>query len=127
MHDNRTWIEKLMNIEFNPEKLVENGATKVIYEVYPLSREEKYQRDRLAGRKIRDYDMKRISSIPDKLVNPITSQIFQSPFRKNASMFDFVNIFTEDAKKLVPKKRLEKEESAGKLANWIYENRRKFN
>ena len=127
MHHYRTWIEKLMDIEFNPEKLVENGAIKAIYEVYPLSREEKFQRDRLVGRKIREYDIKRISSLPDRLKNPITNQIFHSPFRNNATMFDFVNIFTEEANNLVPRKRLEKEEIAGKLANWIYENRKKFN
>ena len=41
-------------------------------------------------------------------------------------MFDFINIFTEYAKELSHSKKIETEEKAG-LADWIANNKRKFN
>ena len=53
-------------------------------------------------------------------------RIFDSQWRDNASMFDFINIFTEYAKDLKPIKKIETEEKAGALADWIAKNKRKF-
>ena len=52
--------------------------------------------------------------------------VFLVYMRDNASMFDFINIFTEYAKDLKPIKKIETEEKAGALADWIAKNKRKF-
>jgi len=41
-------------------------------------------------------------------------------------MFDFINVFTEKAKELSPAEKIETEEKAGVLADWIANNKRKF-
>jgi len=41
-------------------------------------------------------------------------------------MFDFINIFTEYAKELSPAQKIESQEKAGILADWIAKNKRKF-
>ena len=46
--------------------------------------------------------------------------------RDNASMYDFVNLFTEDAKGLPDGRKIDVETKAGSLASWIAENKRKF-
>ena len=52
-------------------------------------------------------------------------RVFDAQWRDNASMFDFINIFTEYAKDLKPIKKIETEEKAGALADWIAKNKRK--
>ncbi len=68
-----------------------------------------------------------INLVPDFLGGEYSQKVFSSGFRNNASMFDFINIFTEAAKEMTPAKKLETEEKAGILANWIAKNKRKFN
>ena len=52
--------------------------------------------------------------------------VFTSHWRDNASMYDFINVFTEHAKSLDPADRLHVEEKAGDLADWIVKNKRRF-
>ena len=66
------------------------------------------------------------SYIPDVFGGEFSKQVFDSEWRDNASMFDFINIFTEYAKELNPAKKIEAEEKAGILADWISKNKRKF-
>lgn len=44
----------------------------------------------------------------------------------NATMFDFVNIFTEKAKELDVSQRVQAEERAGSLADRVAKSKRKF-
>jgi hypothetical protein len=53
-------------------------------------------------------------------------RVFRSRLRDNASMYDFVNIFTEYAKGLPNGQKIDVETKAGALASWIAENKRKF-
>ena len=55
-----------------------------------------------------------------------SSKVFNSPFRDKATMFDFVNVFTEYAKTQKPSRKLEIEERAGTLAAYIAGNARKL-
>jgi hypothetical protein len=68
-----------------------------------------------------------INLVPDFLGGKYSQQVFTSSYRDDASMFDFINIFTEAAQEMSPAKKLETEEKAGILANWIAKNKRKFN
>ncbi len=54
------------------------------------------------------------------------ARVFNSPYRDKATMFDFINIFTEYARDQPIGKRLEMEERAGVLADRIVKNKRKF-
>lgn len=120
------FIEKLMGIPYSPETLVSNGGAKEVYKVLGLSRDEKAQRKKLVGKRINEYDIRIIRAYPERFGGKITKDVFMSRYRDNQSMFDFVNIFTEFAKTQPPRKRLATEEEAGKLANWIMANKRKF-
>ena len=119
-------IDELMGIPFDPEKLVESGGAKHVYNVIGLYRSEREERDALRGMKVREFDMKIITRYPNRLGGEISKRVFSSGYRDNQSMFDFINVFTEFAKEQPPRKRLEIEEKAGKLTNWILENKKKF-
>lgn len=60
-----------------------------------------------------------IGLIPEIFGREHSQKVFNSHWRDNASMFDFVNIFTEYAKDLSHSKKIESEEKAGILADWI--------
>ncbi len=120
------FIDDLMEIPYSIERLVDTGGAKEVYKVLGLYKGEKAERKKLAGKKIRDFDIDKIREYPKRFGGTLTNKVFNSTWRDNQSMFDFVNIFTEFAKTQTPRKRLATEEEAGKLANWIMENKRKF-
>ncbi|MFX0194680.1 MAG: DUF932 domain-containing protein [Candidatus Hodarchaeota archaeon] len=120
------FIEKLMEIPYSPEALVAAGGAKEVYKVLALYQSERAERQRLTGKKIRQFDIEKIRQYPERFGGNLTQRVFNSPYRDNQSMFDFVNVFTEFAKTQPPRKRLETEEKAGNLANWLMENKRKF-
>ncbi|WP_461534714.1 hypothetical protein [Spongorhabdus nitratireducens] len=53
-------------------------------------------------------------------------KVIHSFWRDNASMFDIINIFTEIANSLPYREMLETQENAGRLADFIDKNRKKF-
>ena len=67
-----------------------------------------------------------IAALPICLGGEEAVRVFRSPMRDNASMYDFVNIFTEHAKGLPDGQKIDVETKAGSLASWIAENKRKF-
>lgn len=67
-----------------------------------------------------------IENIPRFIGDSESLGVFQSFCRENASMWDFINLFTARAKTLPLAEKLRTEERAGKLADWIANNRRKF-
>ena len=117
-------IEKLMDIPFNPEKLVRNKGAQLVYEIIGLSKSERIYRSKLVGNKKTQFDIDTIADYLRRYAVGYSRTLFQ--WRRNYSMFDFINIFTEYAKDQPLKRQLAIEESAGRLANWIYENRKKF-
>lgn len=67
-----------------------------------------------------------IEQIPRCLGGQEALKVFDSPWRDSATMYDFINVFTEYAKSLDAARRLQTEEKAGNLANWIASNKRDF-
>jgi hypothetical protein len=73
------------------------------------------------------HDKDLISKIPDFYGGENSAQVFKSHWREQATMFDFLNVFTEYAKKQTISKKLQIEERTGALADYIYKNAKKFN
>lgn len=73
------------------------------------------------------HDTEIIKRIPGFYGGEDSSQIFNSTWRNNATMFDFLNVFTEHAKSESIKDKLEIEEKTGALADYIHKNAKKFN
>ena len=69
---------------------------------------------------------KMLDAVPKQLAVGHSASVFGSSWRDNASMFDFVNVFTEKAKELPIPRRIESEERAGALADCIAKNKSKF-
>jgi hypothetical protein len=127
-------IEDLGNLEFNPELLATNGRSAMIFDILhgskkrivedyniPNTPKEGHRKENSIRR-----EAKIIGYIPDAFAGEHSGQVFKSGWRDNASMFDFLNIFTEIAKDLTPSKKIQAEEKAGVLADWIAKNKRKF-
>jgi hypothetical protein len=128
-------IEYLGAIEFNSELLAQMNRSEMIFDIIQGSKGqivEKYKipdtlrtGNKEENRILREAEI--ISHIPELFGGEHSRSVFSSHWRDNASMFDFINIFTEHAKELVPSMKIESEEKAGILADWIAKNKRKFN
>jgi len=127
-------IEQLSAIEFNPTLLAKANRSEMIFDIIQGSKGQildEFKISNTAGQGNKEEnkiqrEAKIISHIPDVFGGEYSQQVFTSKWRDNASMFDFINIFTEHAKKLSPSKKIESEEKAGILADWIAKNKRKF-
>lgn len=128
-------IECLGALEFDPELLARKGRSEMIFDIIPGSKKEivdscKIPNTPRDGNKRQNKILREaaiIQNIPNFFGGELSRQVFESHWRDNASMFDFINIFTEHAKEFHPAKKIETEEKAGILANWIAKNKRKFN
>ena len=67
-----------------------------------------------------------IAALPYCLCGKEALAVFNSAYRDDALMYDFINIFTEHAKTLPTRQKIEVETNAGTLAAWISKNKRKF-
>ena len=129
-----TAVKSLMAITFDPESLARTKLTRKVFDVIPGSRSKIMQDHRIAKRqKTRMTQPEQIAHeaiiidhIPKTYPGKYASRVFNSPYRTNATMFDFINIFTEYAKDQPIHQRLEIEERAGVLADQIVKNKRKF-
>ena len=72
------------------------------------------------------HDAALLGYIPDQYGGTHAKAMFQSPYRRNASLFDFLNVLTEYAKTRPPTPRLEIQTKTGALAKYIADNKRKF-
>ena len=129
-----TAVKSLMAIAFDPESLARTKMTQKVFDIIPGSRARIMQDHRIAKRqKTRMTQPEQIAHeaviidhIPKTYPGKYASRVFNSPYRTNATMFDFINIFTEYAKDQPIHQRLEMEERAGALADQIVKNKRKF-
>ena len=71
-------------------------------------------------------NMKLIAEIPNLIGGVHSDKVFKSRYRDNASMFDFINVFTEEAKKYEPIQRIQIEKSTGEFADFIAKNKKSF-
>jgi hypothetical protein len=129
-------LDNLAGIPFDPWLLA--GTTK-IDDVFAIVPELDLKSDCKKAISSKDY-----SSIPGKkeramqkkadmleaisslIGRPHSLSVFNSSFRDNASMWDYINIFTEYAKELDIQQKLETERRAGEMAYCMSRNKRKF-
>ncbi len=127
-------IEQLGALEFNPELLARRNRSDMIFDIIQGSKGEIVSECQIPntpreGNKKENKILREaaiIKRIPQMYARKHSRRVFDSQWRDNASMFDFINIFTEYAKGLKPIKKIETEEKAGVLADWIAKNKRKF-
>ena len=135
----KNMVERLGKITFDPEKLaMDKKASESVFEISPGLKKHicdqtnirlRYppEADAETKRKIKiEHDSKIIGLIPDFIGGEQSKKVFESHWRDNANMFDFLNVFTEEAKNRKPQDRLEIESRAGALAKYIADNARKF-
>ena len=67
-----------------------------------------------------------IALIPKYLGGELSKKVFESRFRDSATLFDFINVFTEYAKSQPLAEKLAIEEKSGALASYIANNSRKL-
>jgi hypothetical protein len=129
-----TAVKSLMAINFDPEALALTKMTPKVFDIIPGSRSKvmaehripKRHKTRMTRAEQAEYEGSIIDHIPETFAGKYASRVFNSPYRENATMFDFINIFTEYAQTQPIHKRLEIEERAGVLADQIVKNKRKF-
>lgn len=127
-------IEQLGALEFNPELLARRNRSDMIFDIIQGSKgkivsECQTPNTPREGNKKENKILREaaiIKRIPQMYARKYSRRVFDSQWRDNASMFDFINIFTEYAKDLKSIKKIETEEKAGVLADWIAKNKRKF-
>lgn len=129
MNSVKNMVSDLMEIQYNPRKIVELGGAEKVYNIIPLDDSANDKRKKL--RKHEDvlaFDILNISEYPSKFARTLSGQVFDSCFRDNQSMFDFVNIFTEYANSsgFSIRRRIEIEKKTGDFVNWIIENKKKL-
>lgn len=127
------------NIQFKPEGLsADRILSNSIFDVIPGSKQELCDKENISLRypqsstaaereKMRqEHDAFLIAEIPMHFGESASNFVFGPFFRNNATVFDFINVFTEHAKTLQPSKKLDVEEKAGALAKYIASNAKKF-
>jgi len=127
-------IKSLMAMDFAPESMARAKMSDKIFDIIPGSRSKIMKEHNIRKRQKRsmtpveqtEYEVEIISRIPKTFAGDYSRRVFDSPYRTNATMFDFINIFTEYAQTQPIHRRLEIEEKAGYLADQIVKNRRKF-
>jgi hypothetical protein len=129
----------LGTMPFNPEMLAANDSvSERLFDIIPACKQTICDKENLRLRfppesteaNRRDlrlrHDTNLIELIPIHFGGEIAGSVFRSRRRSHATLFDFLNVFTEYAKECVPAQRLAIEERAGDLAKYIAENAKKF-
>jgi hypothetical protein len=127
-------LAELVQIPFDPMLLAKAELSDRIFDIIPASRstildEKEIKRvptKKLTPSQIIEREAKIIGYVPECFGGETSSRVFRSKYRDNASMFDFINVFTEHAKEEPPQARIEIEEKSGALADWIFKNKKKF-
>ncbi len=140
INDIKDMLAKLGDIPFNANQLAGNStANQSIFNIIPAlkqticDKEEMYLRypsditeDRKQTMKL-EHDTTIIKLIPKHYGGELSSRVFNSQMRNNATIFDFLNIFTEHAKQCTSfSQKLQIEERTGALAKYIADNAKKF-
>lgn len=136
LNETRKTLNLLSGIQFDSNALAKHVDKKEIFQLIPDYDLESACEQEIAGTdysEIKDKDQRSLAKLSD-MIKVIPMQIgryhslavFNSRFRDNASMWDFINVFTEYAKELPLPKRLETEKRSGQLADWIAKNKKKL-
>ena len=121
-------LKTLVSIEFIPASIVEVGGAEQVYSIIPLDSDLNLKRKKLKGDKLKQFDIDIITDYPQKYAGEYSSRVFNSYYRNNQSMFDFINVFTEyaHADNIELRRRLEIEQRTGEFVNWIIRNKSKI-
>ena len=132
-------LETLGTMPFDPATITEDsGLTDQIFSVINGSKQTISEKERLYMRLSndasrserealrRDHDARLIELIPKHFGGEDSCKVFKSDFREKATIFDFINVFTEFAKTQGAARKLEIEEKAGSLAKYMAANARKL-
>jgi len=127
--------QRLATINFEPHLLAKAGFTS---DILDLCGEHRDQLRKVGSDLELPNDMPReekrlrretavIDAIPKRLATGDSARVFQSHWRDNRTLFDFVNLFTERAKECDDLAcRIEMEEGAGLLADRLFKHRQKL-
>ena len=131
-------IEQLGEVVFSPEKLAGKADVKKLFSIVPGKNLEKLGHDNLNENDLhwlKQFDkenrehqlnMMLIAKIPYLIGGEHSDKVFRSSYRDTATMFDFINVFTEEAKNHGPSERLQIEKNTGEFADFIAKNKKKF-
>ena len=126
-------IETLSEIKCDYYKLAHAGMYEMIFDVIPSMRQDikAYGGGAESQNAYDKFDAtsnqaKAIEAIPVYYGRANSRMVFGSAARAKATMFDFVNVFTEYAQALEMSKIIKVEQKAGALAEYISKNKRKF-
>ena len=127
-------LQGLADLQFDPKKLVKAGFGGTILDIIPEMRSTLRQNVSLDGESEIEDPKKRklwrettyLEAIPRVYGREHSLQVFNSHWRDNASMFDFINVLTEYAKELPIMTRLQVEERVGEFADYVLKNKAKL-
>ena len=130
-------IELLGDIDFNPEKLAKQLDLKKLYSIIPGKDLEQLGSDKLKNLTgdLKQFDkedrehqrnIQLINEIPNLIGGNHSDRVFNSNYRDKATMFDFINVFTEEAHKYEPSHRIQIEKSTGEFADFVAKNKQSF-
>jgi hypothetical protein len=128
----RRMVETLGGLEFDAARLAGHATPEAIFKIVPNFDLKSTALRQAGNSEGRDGEKRKadladaIAAVPWCIGGAEARRVFDSHWRDGASMYDFVNIFTEHAKSLPLKDKVETETRAGDLATWIAANRRKF-
>lgn len=112
--------EKLMKIKFNSLSFYKASGFEILVNLGLLPKPESRQK------KSEEFYSTLLDDLIDKQV--WSKKVFKSSYRESATMWDLVNVFTELANNQPSYgKKIEMQKNAGKAAQWILNNAKKFN
>ena len=133
LKNTHTLINRLYGLDFQPDKMVNANLTQTICHVIS-GRDLKQELGHKVRLPLREKEELKAQEIKQKeeelllqlILRTLGSKVIHSPWRDNVSMFDFINIFTETANSLDHKEKIATQMNAGKLADHIANNKKKF-
>ncbi len=121
-------IKELVDIEYNPYTLAILGAADFVYKIIPLNDYQYEKRNKLKKKYKIEFDALQMSNYPKMYAGTHSKEVFQSVFRDNQSMFDYINVFTEyaNSNNLNKEQKIYIEEKTGDFVSWILQNKTKI-
>lgn len=121
-------IISLIEMPFDPEKIAELNGAELVYSIIPISEQEREKRKKLKKQDRIVFDINQLSLYPEKYAGPLSSKIFESVYRSNYSMFDFINVFTEYAHlgDRSIERKIEIEKKTGDFVSWVLDNKKRL-
>jgi hypothetical protein len=124
-----TILKDLVKLEFNPRTLVQLNAQDIVYNIISLNPQEQNRRKNIRkSQDLMEFDCNILSQYPYRYGGSVSKQVFESRYRNNQSMFDFINVLTEYAhsSQISTQEKIRIEEKTGDLVNWLIINKTKI-